>query len=272
MRFNPMLDKNETMTEAIEKLKVSLRVPPKRRDKTPEATSNPDQPILPADPNSARAPSQEGMDVDHDDNSTPATIAPGANTHPQTEQEEKGDIVPKRPPGESKLKSGEDVKSIHWHVGKIYILRPPEAHVGDDCLNDFFLMKVREWDPQVRATRTRKATKAEPPILQFYRSHHDLDDPESRIFYPVYRDTKTKETFWRGVTDKSKGYTPWQIAVWPRMVLDHPFDLQHGRIPIRVWDEIAAEGISNKLIGAPPPGKYIPGKLGQANKVKGNQK
>ena len=132
---------------------------------------------------------------------------------------------------------------MHWHVGKMYLVRPPSPQVADECLNDFFLMKVREWEPETRTTRTRRAAKAQPPVLQFYRSHKDIDERESRTFYPVYLDSKQIETFWPGVTDKSEGYTAWQIKDWPRMVLDFPFDLQHGRIPLRVWDEIEAEGI-----------------------------
>ena len=87
----------------------------------------------------------------------------------------------------------------------------------------------------------------------------------------MHLDSKQIETFWPGVSDKSKGYTAWQIKAWPRMVLDFPFDLQHGRIPLRVWDEIEAEGISAQLIGAPPPGTYKRAKLGQAGKRKRGQ-
>ena len=269
MRFNPMLDRNETVSEAIQKLDHELRVPPKRRDKSDEAKENPNGP-LPAVAEGNRAVTEESKEAEADPAEAPEgdTIAPRPTTHLESEQEEKTAIEPKRSSAESKLRSAEDVQSIHWHVGKMYLVRPPTPQVADECLNDFFLMKVREWEPETRTTRTRRAAKAQPPVLQFYRSHKDIDELESRTFYPVYLDSKQIETFWPGVTDKSEGYTAWQIKDWPRMVLDFPFDLQHGRIPLRVWDEIEAEGIPAQLIGAPPPGTYKRAKLGQAGKRK----
>lgn len=163
-------------------------------------------------------------------------------------------FAPGETSGKSTRKTIPRAKGYQFELNKFYLVK----------LNNFSTLENVFWLVQVKGVKTHSSSNSnsgskQKVTAQFYRCRQREQSLHETKFLPAWLDTRTGLEDYRLEVDIKKDtfYEPIMEVLDIEEVIYTPFDLDGQRIPLRIWDEVKALGISPNLIGGPSPTKFV---------------